>query len=67
VLGHFPVIGTLLTGGEGQGMFAWSFRLTGSNDNPSVMVNPLSALTPGLLRHLFDPFTGTAATEPQPQ
>jgi hypothetical protein len=67
VLGHFPVIGTLLTGGEGQGMFAWSFRLTGSNDNPSVMVNPLSALTPGLLRHLFDPFTGTAQPEPQQQ
>ena len=67
VLGHFPVIGALLTGGEGQGMFAWSFRLTGSNDNPSVMVNPLSALTPGLLRHLFDPFTGTAEPAPQPQ
>jgi hypothetical protein len=64
VLGHFPVIGALLTGGEGQGLFAWSFRLTGSNDTPSVMVNPLSALTPGLLRHLFDPFTGTAE---QPQ
>ncbi len=67
VLGHFPVIGALLTGGEGQGMFAWSFRLTGSNDNPSVMVNPLSALTPGLLRHLFDPFTGSAEPEPQQQ
>jgi hypothetical protein len=44
-------------GGEGQGLFAASFHLGGSNDNPTVMVNPLSALTPGLLRHLFDPFS----------
>jgi uncharacterized protein YhdP len=62
VLGHFPVIGSLLMGGEGQGLFAASFRLTGSDDDPNVSVNPLSALTPGLLRHLFDPFT--SASEP---
>jgi hypothetical protein len=34
-----------------------------------VTVNPLSALTPGLLRHLFDPFSGTGqpgASPPAP-
>jgi uncharacterized protein involved in outer membrane biogenesis len=67
VLGNFPVIGSLLMGGEGQGLFAASFRLTGSNDNPSVSVNPLSALTPGMFRHLFDPFVGTAEPEPPAQ
>ncbi|HWB51047.1 MAG TPA: AsmA-like C-terminal region-containing protein [Stellaceae bacterium] len=67
VLGNVPVIGALLTGGEGQGLFAASFRLTGSNDDPSVTVNPLSALTPGLLRHLFDPFTAPAGPAPPPQ
>ena len=67
VLGNFPVIGSLLMGGEGQGLFAAAFRLTGSNDNPTVSVNPLSALTPGLLRHLFDPFTGSAEPEPAQQ
>jgi hypothetical protein len=64
VLGNFPVLGSLLMGGEGQGLFAASFRLTGSNDNPTVTVNPLSALTPGLLRHLFDPFLGSAQLAP---
>ena len=64
VLGNFPVLGSLLMGGEGQGLFAASFRLTGSNDDPTVTVNPLSALTPGLLRHLFDPFQGSAQTGP---
>ncbi|HYM73701.1 MAG TPA: AsmA-like C-terminal domain-containing protein, partial [Stellaceae bacterium] len=55
VLGNVPVIGALLMGGEGQSLFAASFRLTGSSDNPGVAVNPLSALTPGILRRLFDP------------
>jgi hypothetical protein len=57
VLGNFPMLGSLLMGGEGQGLFAARFHLGGSNDNPSVTVNPLSALTPGLLRHLFDPLS----------
>ena len=57
VLGNFPMLGSLLMGGEGQGLFAARFHLGGSNDNPTVTVNPLSALTPGLLRHLFDPFS----------
>lgn len=64
VLGNFPVLGELLVGGEGQGVFAARFSLTGSNDNPSVGVNPLSALTPGLLRHLFDPLSVAAPSTP---
>ena len=56
VFANFPVLGSLLMGGEGQGLIAATFRLSGSNDDPTVTVNPLSALTPGLLRHLFDPF-----------
>jgi uncharacterized protein involved in outer membrane biogenesis len=65
VIGNFPVLGSILMGGEGQGLFAARFRLTGSNDDPTVTVNPLSALTPGLLRHLFDPFMGAAQASPQ--
>ena len=61
VLGNFPVLGSLLMGGEGQGLFAARFHLGGSNDNPTVTVNPEQAALrlPGLLRHLFDPFGGT--------
>ena len=66
VLSNFPVIGSLLMGGEGQGLIAFRFRLSGSNDDPTVTVNPLSALTPGLLRHLFDPFTSPAQPRATP-
>ena len=67
IVGNLPVIGSLLTGGEGQGLFAAAFRLTGSNNDPTVTVNPLSALSPGLLRHLFDPLVGTSQTPPTQQ
>jgi Protein of unknown function/AsmA-like C-terminal region len=66
VFSNFPVIGSLLMGGEGQGLIATRFQLSGSNDNPSVTVNPLSTLTPGLLRHLFDPFSNADAPDASP-
>lgn len=54
ILGNIPVLGTLLTGGEGGGIFAANFSLKGNSGDPSVMVNPLSLLTPGFLRRIFD-------------
>jgi len=66
VFGNFPIIGSLLMGGEGQGLIATRFQLSGSNDDPSVSVNPLSTLTPGLLRHLFDPFDSAGPPDASP-
>lgn len=53
VLGNIPVLGNLLLGGAGQGIFAANFRIYGPRDNPRVSVNPLSTLAPGVLRKLF--------------
>jgi hypothetical protein len=53
VLGNIPLLGTLLTGGQGEGIFAANFRVAGTLDAPEVTVNPLSVLAPGLLRKLF--------------
>jgi uncharacterized protein YhdP len=58
ILGNIPVIGSLLLGGEGQGLFAANYRMTGSAADPQVSVNPLSALAPGFLRRLFQPNFG---------
>jgi hypothetical protein len=60
ILGNVPVIGSLLLGGEGQGLFAANYRVTGSAADPQVAVNPLSALAPGFLRRLFQPNFGIA-------
>ena len=52
-----PILGDLLTGGEGEGLFAASFRVGGTTAEPDISVNPLSVLAPGFLRDLF-PFLG---------
>ncbi len=51
-LGNIPVLGSLLTGGEGQGVFGVTFSVNGTTEQPAVKVNPLSALTPGILRRI---------------
>jgi hypothetical protein len=53
VLGNIPVIGNLLMGGEGEGIFGANFRVAGPVSEPKISVNPLSALAPGILRKLF--------------
>ena len=61
IIGNIPVIGSLLLGGEGQGLFSANYRVTGSSVEPKVSVNPLSALAPGFLRRLFQPNFGLPA------
>lgn len=53
VLGNIPMLGNLLLGGEGQGVFAANFRVAGTLADPRISVNPLSAIAPGRLRDLF--------------
>lgn len=38
---------------KGEGLFGFNYRLTGAADDPSVSVNPLSILTPGMFREIF--------------
>ena len=56
VIGAIPLVGQLLTGGQGEGVFAVTYRVSGPLDKPVITVNPLSALAPGFLRNLFDIF-----------
>jgi hypothetical protein len=64
VLGNIPVLGRLLTGGEGEGLFAVSYDVSGPLDAPEVSVNPLSALAPGFLRGLFGRLGDLQQSEP---
>jgi uncharacterized protein YhdP len=54
VLGAIPLLGGILTGGEGEGLFAVTYGISGSLEALDVSVNPLSVLAPGFLRNLFD-------------
>lgn len=68
LLGRVPVIGKLVSPETGGGLFAMAYTVTGGFDDPSVRVNPLSAVAPGFLRGLFEGLpAGTAPAPAQPQ
>lgn len=53
VLGNIPLIGPLIQGGEGEGLFAATYQVTGDLDEPKIDVNEWSALAPGFIRNWF--------------
>ena len=53
ILNNIPLIGPMLSGGEGEGLFGIAYTISGSFDNPEVSLNPLSILAPGFIRKLF--------------
>jgi hypothetical protein len=55
-LGRIPMVGGLFSAEKGGGLFAINYSLRGPTDNPTVVVNPFSALTPGILRGMFGMF-----------
>ncbi|WP_193170014.1 YhdP family protein [Nisaea nitritireducens] len=71
IIDAIPLIGTLLTGGEGEGFLASEFGVSGPLVKPVVTVNPLTALTPGIFRNLFRlsdaPPKDPEPAEPPPQ
>jgi len=48
-----PVVGPLLTGPRGEGVFGMTFAIQGSMRDPQLVMNPFSLITPGIFRELF--------------
>jgi hypothetical protein len=42
-----------IIGRKGEGLIGFSFNLKGKSDRPKILVNPLSAFTPGMFRDIF--------------
>jgi hypothetical protein len=68
MLTKIPLVGVLLSGGENDGVFGLNYRVHGSMSSPTLTVNPLSAIAPGILRRILGAIDGTtsrgAAHEP---
>lgn len=64
ILGNIPLLGRILTGLEGEGVFAMTYGIEGPLSKPTVTVNPLTALAPGFLRDLIGAITGSSAKLP---
>ncbi|WP_300392893.1 DUF3971 domain-containing protein [Henriciella sp.] len=54
MLGGVPIIGDLFVGRDGEGIFSLTYSVRGTLDRAQVAVNPLSAVTPGILRRIFE-------------
>ena len=66
MLGGVPIIGDLFVGREGEGIFSLTYSVRGSLDKAQVAVNPLSAVTPGILRRIFENPADTSIPESLP-
>jgi hypothetical protein len=53
-LGDIPLLGQILSGAHGEGIFGITFAVQGAMSEPQVLVNPLSLVTPGILRGLME-------------
>jgi hypothetical protein len=54
VLGAIPIVGNVLVSKPGEGVFGMTYTIHGNADQPDVSINPLSVLTPGILRRIFE-------------
>ena len=61
MFGQIPIVGLFLGGGSNEGLLGITYEATGPPGSPRILVNPVSAITPGLLRKFvpspgaFDP------------
>lgn len=54
MLGAIPLVGDVLVSKEGEGIIGLTYSVRGDMDEPQVLVNPLSVLTPGIFRRIFE-------------
>lgn len=66
IIANIPLIGDLLTGGRGSGLFALNYLVRGPIDDPNASVNPLSVLPIGPLRNLMLAGCGSVAPDDTP-
>ncbi len=50
---QIPVFGYILAGGSNEGLIGVNFRITGMASAPTLNINPLSAIAPGIFRQIF--------------
>ena len=54
IFGELPLVGTLLGNGRDRGLIGVTYRLKGNANKPSLDMNPLSVIAPGIFRSIFE-------------
>ncbi|MBL8685920.1 MAG: AsmA-like C-terminal domain-containing protein [Alphaproteobacteria bacterium] len=53
LLSNIPILGHILTGGPGKGIFSAKYLVSGLIEKPTFQFSALSAVAPGFLREIF--------------
>jgi len=54
-LGKVPLVGGMFVSRKGEGVIGMTYAMQGPMEDARTRVNPLSVLTPGILRRIFEP------------
>jgi len=65
MFGQIPIFGIFLGGGSNEGLVGLTYEVVGPPSAPVLRVNPISVVTPGILRKFFEIPTGGSATRTQ--
>jgi hypothetical protein len=66
VFGQIPIVGLFLGVGPNEGLIGITYEVVGPTASPTLRVNPISAIAPGVLRKVFEFSTGRQPTAPTP-
>jgi hypothetical protein len=62
MFGQIPIVGLFLGGGSNEGLIGVTYEVIGTADKPTLRVNPISAIFPGVSRKIWDFNTGKQNT-----
>jgi hypothetical protein len=62
---NVPLLGDLLSGPRGEGIFGITFAIQGPMSAPQAIVNPLSVVAPGIFREVFQLANPDAKVRPR--
>ena len=54
IIQKLPILGPIIVGNEGEGMFSIDFTMSGSSEFPEVTSNPLTIIKPRIIERAIE-------------
>ena len=63
IIQKLPILGPIIVGNEGEGMFSIDFLMTGSSDDPEVESNPLTIIKPRIIERAIEAIENSSTNQ----
>ena len=63
IIQKLPILGPIIVGNEGEGMFSIDFLMTGSSDDPEVESNPLTIIKPRIIERAIEAIENSSTSQ----